>query len=78
MIGNHFTKQEKLRVVIITWHDWLFLFQIILPISNTFMGQPLQVLCSSRKLNLLSKKEPKENPLNDTLDVTKLFRIISH
>ena len=59
MVGNHFTTQEKLRIIVIVVNndqDSLFLLQIISPALTAFRGQPLQTPSSSPKLNLLCKK----------------------
>ena len=65
-VGDHFTTQEKLRIIVIVVYndlDSFFLFQIIPSVSTAFTGQPLQIPCSSFKVNPLYKKtDPRENP----------------
>ena len=62
MVGNHFTTQEKLRIIVIVVNndqDSLFLLQIISHVSTAFRGQPLQTPSSSSSLQ---KADPRENP----------------
>ena len=66
MVGDYFTTQEKLRIIVIVIYndlDSFFSFQIIPSVSTAFTGQPLQIPCSSLKVNPLCKKtDPRENP----------------
>ena len=69
MVGNHFTTQEKLRIIVIVVNndqDSLFLLQKI-SVSTAFRGQPRQTPCSSPKLNLLCKKRTQGKTLKETL-----------
>ena len=65
IVGNNFTTQEKLRIIVIVVnnnHDSLYLLQIISPVSTAFRGQPLQTPSSSPKLNILCKRtDPRKN-----------------
>ena len=70
MVRNHFTTQEKLRIIAIVVNndqDSLFLVQIISPVSTAFRGQPLQTPCGSPKLNLLFKKRTQGKTLKEIL-----------
>ena len=72
MVGNHFTTQEKLRIIVIVVNndqDSLFLLQIISHVSTAFRGQPLQTPSSSPKLNLLCKKRTQGKTLKETVHV---------
>ena len=65
-VGDYFTTQEKLRIIVIVVYndlDSFFLFQIIPSVSTAFTRQPLQIPCSSLKVNpLCIKTDSTENP----------------